>query len=71
MSDRVPGGQLTMDFIAARNQDNLNNQVSLSHLKLKSDPGSQRRGTVPLTNGILTCGCYVRSEAPDPITHRM
>ena len=25
---------------------------------------------MPLKNGILTCGCYIRSEAPDPLTHQ-
>ena len=25
---------------------------------------------MPLKNGILTCGCFVRVEAPDPITHK-
>ena len=28
------------------------------------------KGTMPLKNGILTCGCFVRSEAPDPFTHK-
>ena len=25
---------------------------------------------MPLKNGILTCSCFVRSEAPDPITYK-
>ena len=25
---------------------------------------------MPLKNGYLTCGCYVRVEAPDPLTHK-
>ena len=25
---------------------------------------------MPLRNGILTCWCFVRAEAPDPITHK-
>ena len=66
----MPGGQLTMDRKAAHNQDNPNNQVSLAYLKPKSDPDSQCRGTVPLTNGILTFGCYVRAEASDPINNK-
>ena len=66
----MPGGQLTMDLIAAHNQDNPSNQVSLADLKPNSDPDFQCRGTVALKNGILTCGCYVRADAPDPITHK-
>ena len=27
-------------------------------------------GSLPLKNGILTCGCFVRSKAPDPISQR-
>ena len=66
----VTGGQLTMDLLAAHNQDNPSNQVSLADLKPNSDPDFQCRGTVALKNGILTCGCYVRADAPDPITHK-
>ena len=25
---------------------------------------------MPLKNGILTCGCFVRAEAPDPISYK-
>ena len=25
---------------------------------------------MPLKNGILTCGCFVRKEAPDPISYK-
>ena len=66
----VPGGQLTLDLIAAHNQDFPSNKVSLADLKPNSDPDFQCKGTVPLKNGFLTCGCHVRAEAPDPITHR-
>ena len=66
----VPGGQLTLDLIAAHNQDFLNKKVSLADLKPNSDPDLQCRGSAPLKNGFLTCGCFVRSEVPDPITHR-
>ena len=66
----VPGGQLTLDLIAENNQDFPNNQVSLADLKPDSDPDLQCRGSVPLKNGFLTCGCFVRAKAPDPITHR-
>ena len=68
--DSVPGGQLTLDLIAAHNIDFPNNKVSLSDLKPNTDPDFQCKGTVPLKNGFLTCGCYVRAEAPDPLTHR-
>ena len=44
--------------------------MSLSDLKLSTDPEFQCKGTVPLKNGVLTCGCHVRAEAPDPVTHR-
>ena len=36
----VPGGQLTMDLIAAHNQDNPSKQVSLADLKPNSDQDS-------------------------------
>ena len=68
--DSVPGGQLTLDLIAAHNIDFEDRKVSLSDLKPITDPDFKCRGTVPLKNGFLTCGCYVRSEAPDPLTHR-
>ena len=66
----VPGGQLTLDLIAAHNQDFPGSKVSLADLKPNSDPYFQCKGTEPLKNGFLTCGCHVRAEAPDPITHR-
>ena len=68
--DSVPGGQLTLDLIAAHNVDFPDNKVSLSDLKPNTDPDFQCKGTVPLKNGFLTCGCHVRAEAPDPLTHR-
>ena len=45
--DSVPGGQLTLDLIAAHNIDFPNNKVSLSDLKPNRDPDFQRKGTVP------------------------
>ena len=66
----VPGGQLTLDLVASHNQDNPKSQVSPGDLKPSADPDFQCRGTVPLKNGILTCGCFVRADAPDPITHK-
>ena len=56
--------------MAAHNVNFPNNKVSLSDLKPSTDPEFKCKGTVPLKNGILTCGCYVRSEAPDPLTHK-
>ena len=58
-SDTVQGGQLTLDLVAAHNIDFPSNKVSLSDLKPSTDPEFQCKGTVPLKNGILTCGCYV------------
>ena len=59
-----------MDLIAAHHQDYPSNKVSLADLKPNSDPDFQCRGTVHLKNGFLTCGCYVRANAPDPIIHK-
>ena len=66
----MPGSQLTMDLIAAHNQDNPSNQMILADLNLNEEPDFQCRGTVALKYGILSCGCYVRADAPDPITHK-
>ena len=44
--------------------------ADLSELKPSTDPEFKCKCTVPLKNGILTCGCFVRSEAPDPLTHQ-
>ena len=68
--DSVPGGQLTLDLIAAHNIDFPDSKVSLTDLKPNTDPDFQCKGTVSLKNGFLTCGCHVRAEAPDPLTHR-
>ena len=68
--DLVPGGQLTLDLVAAHNNDFPNNKVSLSDLKPSTDPEFQCKGTVPLKSRDLTCGCHVRTEAPDPVTHQ-
>ena len=69
-SDAVQGGQVTLDLLAVHNVYFPNNKVSLSDLKPSTDPEFKCRGTVPLKNGILTCGCYVRAEAPDPASHK-
>ena len=48
----------------------LNQKVSLEDLRPSLDPDHVCRGSVPLKNGILTCGCPIRADAPEPITHR-
>ena len=58
-SDRVQGGQVTLDLVAVHNVDFSNNKVSLSDLKPSTDPELKCRGSLPLKNGILTCGCFV------------
>ena len=59
-----------MDLIAAHNNDFPGSKVSLADLKPNNDPDFQCKGTEPLKNGFLTCGCHVRAEAPDPLTHK-
>ena len=66
----VQGRQLTLDLVAAHNVDFPKNKVSLSDLKPSTDPEFKCKGTVPLKNGLLTCGCFVRAEAPEPASHR-
>ena len=61
---------MTLDLIAAHNVDFPQNKVNLSDLIPGLDPEFKCKGTMPLKNGILTCGCFVRSEAPDPISHK-
>ena len=69
-SDRVQGGQVTLDLLAIHNVDFPANKVSLSDLKASKDTEHKCRGSLPLKNGILTCGCYIRKEVPDPISHK-
>ena len=66
----MPGGQLTLDLIAAHNQDNPNSKVSPGDLKPNTDPNFLWKGTVALKNDILTCVWFVRVDAPDPIIHK-
>ena len=42
----------------------------MSDLKPSTDPEFKCKGTLALKNGILTCGCFVRAEAPDPVSHK-
>ena len=69
-SDTVQGGQLSLNLVAAHNVDYPNNKVSLSDLKPSTDPEFKCKGTVPLKNGLLTCVCYVRAEAPELACHK-
>ena len=69
-SDRVQGGQVTLDLLATHNVDFPACKVSLSDLKVNTDPENKCRGSLPLKNGLLTCGCYIRKEAPEPITYK-
>ena len=45
-------------------------QVSHRDLLPSEDPDHVCRGTVPLKNGRLTCGCPLQADAPEPLTHR-
>ena len=67
--EEAPGGQLTLDLLAVHNSES-DVKVKLSDLKPSKDPDFVCRGTLPLKNGFLTCGCYVRGEAPDALTHK-
>ena len=53
-SDRVQGGQITLDLVAIHNVDFPNNKVCLSDLKPSRDTEHKCRGSLPLKNGILT-----------------
>ena len=68
--DRVHGGQVTLDILAMHNMDDPFCKVTLADLKPSCDPEHKCRGSLPLKNGVLTCGCFVRASAPDPISHR-
>ena len=66
----VQGGEVTLDILAMHNVDNPQCKVTLSDLKPTNDPEHKCRRSLPLKNGLLTCGCFVRSKAPDPLSHR-
>ena len=68
--EAVTGGQLTKDIVITHNELFPKQKLSLEDLRPSLDPDHVCRGTVPLKNGILTCGCPIRAEAPEPITHR-
>ena len=64
------GGQLTLDLIASHNQLYPGTQVSPGDLSPSNQPDHACRGTLPLKNGVLTCGCPLRADAPEPFTHK-
>ena len=66
----MSGGQLTLDLIASHNQSHPNSQVSPGDLKPVNDPDHICRGTLSQKNGALTCGCFKRADAPEPLTHK-
>ena len=65
----VTGGQLTLDLLASHNQSHPSMQVSPNDLLPSPDPDHLCRGTIPLKNGMLPCGCPARAEPPEPLTH--
>ena len=66
----MTGGQVTLDLLASHNQSYPDMQVGPRDLLPNSDPDHVFRGTLPLKNGMLTCGFPMRAEAPDPLTHK-
>ena len=54
--DRVQGGQVTLDILAMHNVDDSLCKVTLADLKPSNDPEHKCRGSLPLKNGVLTCG---------------
>ena len=66
----VSRGQLMLDLIAPHNQLFPDSQVSPGDLKPVNDPDHAWRGTLALQNEIWTCGCFPRSNAPEPLTHK-
>ena len=52
--DTVPGGQLTLDFIAAHNNNFPGSKVSLAYLKPNNDPDFQCKGTEPLKKWVFS-----------------
>ena len=61
--------QLTLDLLASHNQSHPFMQVGPNDLLPSQDPDHLCKGTIPLTNGMLTCWCPIRAEAPEPLTH--
>ena len=44
-------------------------QLGPNDLLPSPDPDNVCKGTIPLKNSMLTCGCPVRAEPPEPLTH--
>ena len=59
-----------MDILASHNVDNPECKVTLADLKPSNDPEHKCRGSLPLKNGFLTCGCFCRQKAPEALSHR-
>ena len=68
--ESVTGGQLTLDFIASHNQLYPGKQVSPGDLLPSNEPDHACKGTLPLKNGMLTCGCPIRADAPELFIHK-
>ena len=68
--ESVTGGQLTKDLLMTHNKLFPKQKVSLDDLRPSLYQEHVCRGSVPLKNGLLTCRCPIRAEAPEPITHR-
>ena len=66
----IQGGQVTMDILAAHNEDHSECKVTLADLRPSKDPEHKCRGSLPLKNGLLTCGCWLRKRAPEALSHR-
>ena len=59
-----------MVLIASHNLMYPGTQVSPGDLKPSNEPDHVCRGTLPLKNGMLMCGCHARADAPEPFTHK-
>ena len=68
--ESVIGGQLVLDLIASHNQLYPGGQVSPADLSPSNKPDHACRGTLSLKNGMLTCGCPIQPDAPEPFTHK-
>ena len=66
----IQGGQVTLDILASHNVDNPECKVTFADLRPSNDPEHKCRGSLPLKNGLLTCGCFCRKKAPEALSHR-
>ena len=67
----MAGGELTLDLITSNNLSYTDIQVSPGDLKPVTDPDFICRGTLALQNVMLTCGCFVREKASEPMTNKV